>query len=236
MFVVMVCKLNTMERPSFGQRLKLFREASGKSQRQLAREAGLTNGTISQAENDKLWIGQAPSTDIVRRLAKALDVTADELWPDLEETQYPPPPPRRPLTDDELFDKIGAGYVEDIPFIEDVLASAGPGSGIPQDIDDTLPKARKRRYFKHLRSLLVTGRCLEPDLCPGDLVHIDRDREPVAGKFVVAVRDEEEAIIKRLVERDGVLHLAANDGRPVIPVDERIRILGPVVAYQRGLW
>lgn len=214
----------------FRQRVERLRKERGLSARALSMRIGQNEAYVQQLESG-LRNKKPPGYPVLKALA-------DEFGISIEQLLAPGPVlvSKRPLTDDELFDKIGAGYVEDIPFIEDVLVSAGPGSGIPQDIDDTLPKGRKRRYFKHLRSLIVTGRCLEPDLCPGDLVHIDRDRAPVPGKFVVAVRDEEEALIKRLVERDGEWNLAACDGRPEIPVDERIRILGPVVAFQRGLW
>jgi hypothetical protein len=51
----------------------------------------------------------------------------------------------------------------------------------------------------------------------------------------VAARNEDEAFIKRLVEKYGRRWPEANDGSGPILVDQRICILGPVVAYQRGL-
>lgn len=225
------CYSNHMSNEELGERLRRFRLARGLSVRELARRSGINHATISLAERRKRWVGKPPSIVDVRNLAQALEVTVDQLLGD-DNT----PLPRRLLTDEELLDKIGAGYVEDIPLIDDVVVSAGPGSGVPQDIDDTLPRRAKRRQFKHLRTLVVAGHCLEPDLRPGDFVVIDRDRAPTPGKLVVAVRDEEEALIKRLVDRDGTWYLTTNDGHSDIPVDEHIRILGPVVAYQRVLW
>lgn len=208
-------------------------EQQGVGHRELARRSGKNISTVSQTLAGKTWGDKYPPLDDIEAYARALGVS-EGLLRGVE--PFPDVPAKRVLTDDELFAKIGAGYVEDIPVIDDVLVSAGPGSAIPQDIDDTLPQRSRRRHFKHLRTLAVTGRCLEPELRHGDFVVIDRDRAAEPGKLVVAVRDEEEALIKRLVERDGLLYLATNDGRPDLPVDDHVRILGPVVAYQRMLW
>lgn len=217
---------------TFGSRLAELRTQRGISQAELARRVGWTSGYVSLIEGNKRLVDALPRHDFMVRLADVLGVEVEDLASGVGKGTLP----RRVLTDDELFAKIGAGYVEDIPVIDDVLVSAGPGSAIPQDIDDTLPQRSRRRHFKHLRTLAVTGRCLEPELRHGDFVVIDRDRAAEPGKLVVAVRDEEEALIKRLVERDGLLYLATNDGRPDLPVDDHVRILGPVVAYQRMLW
>lgn len=225
------CYPKRMDGEELGDRLRRVRIARGIGVRELARRSGINHATLSLAERGQRWVGKPPSILDMRSLAKALDVTVEQLLGEDES-----PLPKRVLTDDELFAKIGAGYVQDIPHIEEVLVSAGSGSAIPQDIDDTLPQRPKRRHSKQLRTLVVTGRCLEPELRHGDFVVIDRDRAAEPGKLVVAVRDEEEALIKRLVERDGSLYLSTNDDRPDLPVDEHVRILGPVVAYQRMLW
>lgn len=73
--------LNGMETETFGQRLRRLRRKKKLSQRELARRVGLTNGTISQAEKGTLWVDQAPSIDIVRRLARELNVEETVLVP-----------------------------------------------------------------------------------------------------------------------------------------------------------
>lgn len=216
---------------TFGARLAKLRAQRGISQAELARRVGWTSGYVSLIEGNKRLVDALPRHDFMVRLADVLGVGVEDLAGTVGGAAS-----KRLLSDDELFAKIGAGYVADIPHIDDVLVSAGAGSAIPQDIDDTLPQRPKRRHAKQLRTLVVTGRCLEPELRHGDFVVIDRDRAAEPGKLVVAVRDEEEALIKRLVERDGALYLSTNDGRPDTPVDDHVRILGPVVAYQRMLW
>ncbi len=176
---------------------------------------------------------KVPGQDVLEAIAAYFDMSVEELVAPARIGASPVP--RRPLTDDELLDKIGARPYDSLDRIEGLAASAGPGSGIPQDIDDTIPRRRRNKRFDRLKEIDVIGRCMEPELYPGDVVIIDRERAPVTGKIVVAVRDEEDLLIKRFVVRDGVECLVSNDGQEVA-VDERVRLLGPAVAYQRGLW
>ncbi len=218
-----------MSSEDFGTRLRRIRETKGMTLRELSRRTGIGLSTLHQWETGKRWAGKAPPGDDVQRLAQELDATVDHLLGKADV-----PLPRRPLTDDELLDKIGARPYDPIELIEGVAASAGPGAGIPQDIDDTLPRRKRRRRYDRLREITVTGRCMEPELCPGDLEIIDREQVPRPGRIVIAVRDEEELLIKRLVVRNGSQRLISNDGQEIV-IDERIRVLGPVVAFQRGL-
>jgi transcriptional regulator with XRE-family HTH domain len=111
--------LNTMESETFGHRLKRLRDARGLSQRKLATAAGLTNGAISQAEHGKLWVDQAPSYDIVRRLAAALGVTSEELTGGAAPPGEPPdgPRPDRPrLGPDAAYNRgVIVEYIESWP-------------------------------------------------------------------------------------------------------------------------
>ncbi len=218
---------------TFGERLARLRNKCGLSQAELARQVGWTSGYVSLIEANKRLVDALPRHDYMLRLAEVLEVSVEELAG--ETLAEPVIPKRRPLTDDELFDKIGARRYDPIELIEGVAASAGPGAGIPQDIDDTLPRRKRRRRYDRLREITVIGQCMEPDLCAGDLAIIDREREPKPGKIVVAVRDEEELLIKRLALLTGQLFLVSNIGDK-IAVDEHIRILGSVVGFQRALW
>lgn len=234
--------LNGMEDETFGQRLKRLRLVSGKSQRQIARETGLSNGTISQAESDALWVGQSPSTDIVRRLAKALGVTLDEIAPDPDTIQPSPASRIAVLSDLDLLIQIGAEPFsgDDTVSIEDFAASARTGKDnlIPQNFDEMRPKRgkqpRKPKPEPHIFKLRISGNCMKDTVRDGEIVWFDTwlPREPVA--LVLAVRDEHEAHIKRLVDRTGQRWLEADDGWAE-PVDERWRILAVAFTAQRNL-
>lgn len=79
-----------MGKDEFGPRLGQFRNDAGLSQTQLANEVGTSQSAISQLESGE----RKPSFDMVRRLAKALNVSpahllgeaVDELRP--EEQAY----------------------------------------------------------------------------------------------------------------------------------------------------
>ncbi len=217
---------------TFGERLRRLRGARGLSVNQFAKLVRKDPGGISRIENGKRLVGTLPAYHDLVLWAEVLGVEVGELAGGVPQEA---PPPRRPLTDDELLDKIGARPYDPIDLIEGVAASAGPGSGIPQDIDDTIPRRRRNKRYDRLKEVTVIGRCMEPELFPGDVVIIDRERVPISGKVVVAVRDEQELLIKRFVARGDVQYLVSNDGREVA-IDERLRILGPVLAYQRSMW
>ena len=67
MAVISTRQVHEQDRPEIGARLRAVREAHGLSQRELARRAGVTNGTVSLIEQDK----NSPS---VASLKKILDV------------------------------------------------------------------------------------------------------------------------------------------------------------------
>ena len=77
--------------------------------------------------------------------------------------------------------------------------------------------------------------CFPSIVCPVAAAD-DWPRTEESGESLVAARNGEEAVIERLVAKYRRRSPEANDGSASIFVDERIRILGPVVAYQRGLW
>lgn len=73
---------------------------------------------------------------------------------------------------------------------------------------------------------------MEPDICHGDTVVIDRDAVPEVGKLVVFERDEQ-VMVKRLVRRGNERYLEALDGTS-IKVDGAVRIEGVVIRSVRA--
>jgi transcriptional regulator with XRE-family HTH domain len=63
----------------FGNRVRELRKAKGLSLRGLAAKVGVGFTYLSRAENEKLQYGDYPSSQLICRLAKALDADADEL-------------------------------------------------------------------------------------------------------------------------------------------------------------
>jgi transcriptional regulator with XRE-family HTH domain len=69
--------------PTVGERLRALREAHGWNQSELSRRSGVSQGYIWQIENGLR--GDNLGLNIIRRLAAALGVTADELAPSGQE-------------------------------------------------------------------------------------------------------------------------------------------------------
>ncbi len=61
---------------TFGERVKELRKARGVSQRDLAGRVGIDFTYLSKIENDRM---EPPSEDTIRRIAEALDASADDL-------------------------------------------------------------------------------------------------------------------------------------------------------------
>lgn len=136
------------------------------------------------------------------------------------------------LTDAELFERFGIQPYDEPIFIEDVAASAGPGEGVPSGLDETIP--RRVRNRKNLWQVRVTGDCMVDDIMPGEFIIYNTKLSPEIGKVMVALRNEEDLIIKRLRLVKGRQVLRPNQGEDV-PVDDSIRFLGRGVSVQRVL-
>jgi transcriptional regulator with XRE-family HTH domain len=63
----------------FSERIRELRKARGLSQRALAAKVKVTFGYISKIENANLDFGDYPSDDVIRKIATALGIEADEL-------------------------------------------------------------------------------------------------------------------------------------------------------------
>lgn len=215
---------------TFGERLHRLRELRKISQAELARRVGWTSGYVSLIEANKRLVDALPRHDFMVRLSEVLGVPIEELTGEIAPKRIERP---RFLTEQELFERFGIRPYEEPMSVEGVVASAGSGAAVPQDIDDTRP--RRRRRGSHLWEVPVTGDCMVTDLFPGEIVIYNERLEPEVGSIMVALRDEDDLIIKRLVVEDGRQLLRPNKGN-AIEVDERVRFLGRAVSAQRRLF
>lgn len=226
-----------MEIEGFGQRLRRVREELGIGLRELHRRSGIGLSTLQQWESGKRWAGKAPPGDDIKRIEIALGVPIGSLLATTEEAEAMSVRPRtvapiRRLTEAELFERFGIKPYDQPLSVDGLALSAGAGAGVPQGIDDTLPrKVPGRRY---LWEAPVVGDCMEDEIHPGEVVIYSTRLGAELNKIMVALRDEEELLIKRLVVHNGAQILRPNRGEDV-PVDERIRFLGRGVSVQRPL-
>ena len=63
----------------FGDQVRQLRRAKGLGQRALAKMVGISLTYVSKIENHRLDFGDYPSTDVILRIAGALEAAEDEL-------------------------------------------------------------------------------------------------------------------------------------------------------------
>ncbi|HEY8598541.1 MAG TPA: LexA family transcriptional regulator [Thermomicrobiales bacterium] len=209
------------------------------SQRELSRRSGKNISTISFTLQGKTWGDKYPPLDDIEAYAKALDIApailrGDEPFP--EDDPVAPVPEIQTVPLAVLLKRIGAIPYRGRP-VEDVAASAGAGSGsqIPQGFDDARPTGKKRDANDPLQDVIVTGDCMVDLLYPGDQVTVDTRQMPQIGDVVVGVRFHDEMIVKFLRMKDEHQYLESKDGKTIIPLDQYIRLLGPVVFVQKSM-
>lgn len=198
------------------------------SANEFARRVGKSSAYISLVDrSERLSDGNLKARD-AQIWADVLGVTVPEL---LGTDPNTPMRPRR-LTEADLFERFGIKPYEQPIAVEGVTASAGPGIGVPQGIDEATP--RRVRGSKYLWEVPILGDCMADEIVSGDVVLYNPRLNPELGGIMVALRDEEELIIKRLKLAGDKQVLRPNHGKDV-PVDERIRFLGRGVSVQRPL-
>jgi transcriptional regulator with XRE-family HTH domain len=222
---------------SFPSRLRRMRLDRGLTQQDVASIVGKSRVWVTQIESEARWKDKLPPHDDLRLMARALHVSVGVLAGDEDEDAAMQGASRtvspiRRLSEAELFERFGIKPYDQPLSVDGLSLSAGSGAGVPQGIDDTLPrKVPGRRY---LWEAPVVGDCMEDEIHPGEVVIYSTRLGAELGKIMVALRDEEELLIKRLVVHNGAQILRPNRGDDV-PVDERIRFLGRGVSVQRSL-
>jgi transcriptional regulator with XRE-family HTH domain len=213
-----------------GRLIRERRLAKGYSQEALADVYGTTQRQITRWEQ---YTTQMPRVFQRDKLGAILDIAPAE-WHLAAATAIEAQAPAKIhlLTEDELFSRFGIRRYEEPQSGDGLRYSAGPSGGVVQGIDDTLP--RRIKGSKYLWEAPVVGDCMESEIHSGEIV-IYSTRAPIEiGRIVVALRDEDELLIKRLRLAGERQVLRPNRGEDV-PVDERIRFLGRGVAVQRPL-
>jgi len=119
---------------------------------------------------------------------------------------------------------------------EDIAASAGTRRGARSRIPQGYDEARRRKLLEEVegeQEVEVEGRCMEDRLYPGDAVIFDTRLMPNIGDIIVGIRFNE-MLIKYLRLKGDRQYLEAHNGE-VLPLDQYIRILGPVTWIKKRI-
>lgn len=216
---------------ALGSYVRDLRKAVGLTQEALAERANLEQTWISQVETGRIL---EPSRSFMQRLANGLDVPIRDLYEAAGIIETEARALReRPVALSDIRRQFELVAPIEAPLIElEQLVSAGPGEAVAQGYEYMAPAVGQRRT--QLYAAVVTGKCMDPEIRPGDRIVFDPQQPAEPGRVVVASVDGEAAMVKRLVERAGRRYLEALDGKR-IPIDERVRIVGVVTEVRRRI-
>ncbi len=206
----------------FKDMLKFFREKNGLSQAELAKIIGISPSTIGMYETGV----RQPNFETEEKIADYFNVSLDVLRGKKEPTKA------QPII---LFESMGK-HIEAvrIPVLGDVAAGI-PIEAIEDIIDyEEIPAemATQGQFF----GLRIKGDSMEPRICAGDVVIVQRQEDADSGDIVIACINGDSATCKKLIKYPDqiVLMPLNNKYDPIIFTAEEVKktpltIIGKVV-------
>lgn len=210
-------------------RLKDLRAQHKLTQAELAKMAGIAEGTIKAWESGRV---QDLSLDNVRKIAPAYGMTPEALTRYLNgEASAPTEPTKQP----ELFEQTMLRPVQFVMVpVAEVVISAGIESWrslanypVPAEVIGT----------KDAIMVRVVGNCLEPDIQAGDMALIDRGNlSPRTGALVAVLLEDGQLVMKRfsISPEDRRPLLTDNTGTVIRP--NGARIVGTIIHINRTVY
>lgn len=195
-----------------GKNIKHLRKSSGYSQEQLARKLGITQGSISQWENEIT----EPDTRTLTRLAAIFKVSMDSFFSDT---------PHRELDSIRVIRNA-------VPILGSIPCGTLNTSDQNPDGYADMPDGIHADF-----ALRCKGNSMNPTLVDGDLVFIRQQPEVENGQ-IAAINVDGETTLKRVYVKDnGLLLIGDNPSyQPIIiPADSNrdIIIHGLAIGYTR---
>lgn len=186
---------------NLGEKIKALRQERGWSQAQLAIKSGVSRSHISLIELRRLL---DPRADVLLKLAKAFNIPVEELY---EAAGYDIGVKKRRHveTAEELLERARLASPVSIPVYGKFHAGA-----VHEEPIEYVYWARTRGASKNVEAYRVYGRCMEPQISPGDVVIVDRDLLCEPGKIILCLVNDELAI-GRLVEMGNEIWLTNKD-------------------------
>ena len=166
---------------SLGEYIKAVRHQRGLSQWELSRLSGLTRSHLSRLELDDF---ENPSAETFLSLARALKIHPNDLYQAAgyidEKARF-----RRSLerTPEEAWAELEKIALQPVPTLKKISRKT-PGEDQPGQLKPS------RRKSEHIVGILAHGISLRPDVREGDIIFVDREKQPSPGNIVLCYQDE----------------------------------------------
>ena len=167
---------------TLGECVKYYREKKGLSQRQLARQAGLSSAFISKLEGGEF---EFTSQDSLNKISNVLGIKPKILYDAALSTK----PPTQYIQPQGISDMVRDMQAVQTNFIEvPILAELH----MPGEILEYIYIPRTGPGKVNYVGVKAKGYCLEPDVMDGDTLIIDKDAVPEIGKTILCYHNGHE--------------------------------------------
>ena len=205
----------------FGKRVRGIREEKGMTQEEVGDRMGVTRAVISQIETGR----SKPTMKTKYRLAKALDVTIDTLEGKAVSSNE--------LKDLKLREPMDVVLIPIVGEVRAGVAMYAQNNIIGYQKVDSDQVNQSKTYF-YLR---VVGDSMNKYIREGDMVLVEHTTAAETGDIVIALIEEENAVIKRLKLLKDSLALIPestnSEHKTQIYDPEKVSIVGKVVKAER---
>lgn len=213
---------------TLGQIIRAYREENSMSMDNFAKASGLSKGYISQLENNvnpKTGEPPRPSVETIRKAAKGMFMTFDEVMTNLDDDIK--------IVDDKPEVKIVKKAIR-VPVLGNVAA------GIPieaiENVIDYEEISEELAHTGDFFALKIKGDSMEPRICNGDVVIVRKQNYAESGDLVIVLVNGDSATCKKLAKYpSGIRLIPFNQAyEPLFYSNEEIenkpvRIIGRVV-------
>ena len=201
-------------RKTFGENLKYYLNARGKTQNDLAAYLGVTRGAVSQWANGY----RTPSAEVADKIAEWLNIERDDLA-----SERPEP---------------NASFVPSIqaPLFESV--SAGLGTTKAEPIGTFPCVVKTQEEAENTLCVIVEGDSMSPDIENGDIIQVRKQTSVDNGDTAVILLDDTDFFVKKVEYGVDYIRLISlnKNYQPIILKGadvQRCFVLGKVMARTR---
>lgn len=213
---------------TLGQIIRAYREENSMSMDNFAKASGLSKGYISQLENNvnpKTGEPPRPSVETIRKAAKGMFMTFDEVMTNLDDDIK--------IVDDKPEVKIVKKAIR-VPVLGNVAARI-PIEAI-ENVIDYEEISEELAHTGDFFALKIKGDSMEPRICNGDVVIVRKQNYAESGDLVIVLVNGDSATCKKLAKYpSGIRLIPFNQAyEPLFYSNEEIenkpvRIIGRVV-------